>query len=102
LRAPTTDPVQPNWTSMGPTRRFLPGDSWLYVKLYTGTATADTLLRDYLAPVVEKAIDSGLASRWFFIRYGDPDWHVRLRFRGDPAKLYGELLPLLHEALAPA
>jgi thiopeptide-type bacteriocin biosynthesis protein len=85
-----------------PARRFLPGDEWLYVKLYTGTATADTLLREYLAPVVERALSDGIASSWFFLRYGDPDWHVRLRFRGDPARLYGELLPLLHAALAPA
>ena len=94
-RIVTTPPAEP-------ARRFLPGDSWLYVKLYTGTATADTLLREYIAPVVENAIQRGLASSWFFIRYGDPDWHVRLRFRGDPAKLYGELLPQIHEALAPA
>ena len=85
-----------------PARRFLPGDEWLYVKLYTGTATADTLLREYLQPVIDKAIAGGIASSWFFIRYGDPDWHVRLRFRGDPRRLYGELLPALHEALAPA
>jgi thiopeptide-type bacteriocin biosynthesis protein len=83
-------------------RRFLPGDEWLYVKLYTGTATADTLLREYLAPVIDRALAEGLASSWFFLRYGDPDWHLRLRFRGDPARLYGELLPLLHGALAPA
>ncbi|MBA3501543.1 MAG: lantibiotic dehydratase [Myxococcota bacterium] len=89
-------------TPASPTRRFLPGDEWLYVKLYTGTATADTLLRAYLAPVIEQAIASGICSSWFFLRYGDPDWHLRLRFRGDPRRLYGELLPLLHEALAPA
>jgi thiopeptide-type bacteriocin biosynthesis protein len=85
-----------------PARRFLPGDEWLYVKLYTGTATADTLLREHIAPVVERAVAEGIASSWFFLRYGDPDWHVRLRFRGDPARLSGELLPLLHAALAPA
>lgn len=83
-------------------RRFLPGDEWLYVKLYTGTATADTLLRDYLAPVIEQAIARGIASSWFFLRYGDPDWHLRLRFRGDPQRLSAELLPRLHAALAPA
>ena len=26
----------------------------------------------------------GAADRWFFIRYGDPDWHLRLRLHGEP------------------
>lgn len=95
-RAPTAPPVD------GATRRFLPGSPWLYLKLYTGTATADRLLRDHLAPAIETALASGLASSWFFLRYGDPDWHVRLRFTGDPQTLTSRLLPFLHAALAPA
>ena len=83
-------------------RRFLPGSPWLYLKLYTGPATADHVLRDYVAPAVDAAIARGLASSWFFIRYADPDWHVRLRFTGDPRTLTSHLLPALHEALAPA
>ncbi|MCW5808572.1 MAG: lantibiotic dehydratase [Deltaproteobacteria bacterium] len=83
-------------------RRFAPGSEWLYLKLYTGTATADALLREAIAPAVEAAIANGLCDSWFFIRYSDPDWHVRLRFHGDPQKLTGELLPYLHRALAPA
>lgn len=83
-------------------RRFHPGSSWLYLKLYTGHATADALLRDYLAPAIRTARAQGMAQTWFFLRYGDPDWHVRLRFSGDPKQLSGELLPFLYEALAPA
>lgn len=69
-------------------RTFLPGSEWLYARLYTGTATADTLLRDLVAPLVAGA------ERWFFLRYADPDWHLRVRVRGDVR----ELLPRLHEA----
>jgi thiopeptide-type bacteriocin biosynthesis protein len=39
--------------------------------------------------------------RWFFIRYGDPDWHLRLRFHGKPARLHEEVLPALQAAAAP-
>ena len=35
---------------------------------------------------------------WFFIRYSDPHWHVRFRVRGEPAWLYGEILPRLATA----
>lgn len=83
-------------------RRFPPGSSWLYLKLYTGSATADALLRQHLAPAIRAAVERGLATHWFFLRYGDPDWHLRLRFAGDPKRLTGELLPFLYEALAPA
>jgi len=82
-------------------RRFLPGSEWLYLKLYTGPATADVLLRD-LAPTIERALADNLASHWFFIRYGDPDNHLRLRFAGDPSVLAGCLLPRLHATLADA
>jgi thiopeptide-type bacteriocin biosynthesis protein len=71
----------------GPARSFLPGSEWLYVKLYTGAATADRLLAGAVAPLVKSALGSGAADGWFFIRYGDPDWHLRLRFHGPPERL---------------
>jgi lantibiotic biosynthesis protein len=82
-------------------RSFPPGSEWLYVKLYTGTVTADKILRDVVQPVTERALRSGAADRWFFIRYGDPDWHVRVRFHGAPQKLQGEVLPALQAVVAP-
>ncbi len=71
-----------------PARSFLPGSEWLYAKLYTGAATADRLLTEVVAPLVRSALGSGTADSWFFIRYGDPDWHLRLRFHGDPDRLH--------------
>lgn len=81
-------------------RSFPPGSEWLYVKLYTGTSTADGLLRDIVGPAVRDALDSGAADSWFFIRYGDPGWHLRVRLHGDPAALHGRVLPALQESLA--
>lgn len=82
-------------------RSFAPGSEWLYAKLYTGTATADALLRDVVRPVVAEAVASGAADGWFFIRFGDPDWHLRVRVHGDPARLLSEVVPRLHELAAP-
>jgi thiopeptide-type bacteriocin biosynthesis protein len=82
-------------------RSFVPCSQWLFVKLYTSPATADEVLRDVIRPVVEQVLAAGAADRWFFIRYGDPDWHLRLRFHGDPARLGGEVLPPLQAATAP-
>ena len=84
----------------GPERSFLPGSEWLYLKLYTGAATADRLLVETVAPLVKSALGSGAADSWFFLRYGDPDWHLRLRFHGAPERLR-QLAGGLPEVLAP-
>ena len=81
-------------------RRFPPGSEWLYVKLFTGTATADQVLRR-IASVLAWALTSGGADQWFFLRYGDPDWHLRLRIHGAPNRLLHETLPLLTRVTAP-
>jgi lantibiotic biosynthesis protein len=83
-------------------RHFPPGSEWLYAKLYTGTATADRLLRTTLAEALRTSSATGAVDRWFFIRYGDPDWHVRLRLHGEPRRLHAEVLPVLQEACASA
>src|SRR5262249_23604858 len=62
---------------------------------------ADDVLRTLVAPLVRGITASGAADSWFFIRYGDPDWHVRLRFGGKPERLMSEVLPALHAAAAP-
>ena len=82
-------------------RTFPPGSEWLYAKLYTGTATADLVLQKLVRPLVRAASRRGLIDSWFFIRYGDPDWHLRLRFHGSQRKLNLELLPLLQRSIAP-
>jgi thiopeptide-type bacteriocin biosynthesis protein len=82
-------------------RSFPPGSAWLYAKLYTGPATADQVLHELIRPVTAAALGSGAADRWFFIRYGDPDWHLRLRLHGRPERLHGEVLPALQAAAAP-
>jgi thiopeptide-type bacteriocin biosynthesis protein len=78
-------------------RIFPPGSEWLYAKLYGGTASADLILKDVVAPVVS----STAPERWFFLRYGDPHWHIRLRLRGDAAHLLSSTLPALRERLQP-
>ncbi|MFE5588347.1 thiopeptide-type bacteriocin biosynthesis protein, partial [Kitasatospora sp. NPDC056531] len=78
-----------------PRRRTVhgPGSTWLYAKLYCATARQDDLLSQELPALLEHL--PAAVDRWFFIRYLDPDPHLRLRFHGDPAALCGELLPAL-------
>jgi thiopeptide-type bacteriocin biosynthesis protein len=59
------------------------------------------MLGEIFAPLIREAVASGAADRWFFIRYADPDWHVRLRFHGRPERLHAEVLPALQAAASP-
>jgi thiopeptide-type bacteriocin biosynthesis protein len=82
-------------------REYPPGSEWLYAKIYCGESTTDRVLREAIAPVVREVIASGDAEKWFFIRYHDPDPHVRVRFAGDPARLLAKVMPALERAVAP-
>lgn len=82
-------------------RTFPPGSEWLYAKLYTGAVTADAVLCETVTPLVRSVLESGAADQWFFIRYADPHWHLRLRFHGNPERLHGEVLPALEAAISP-
>ena len=72
-----------------------PGTDWLFAKLYGPRALEDDLLTGPVPELCEQALASGAADDWFFIRYADPDPHLRLRFRGKPDRLIGALAPQL-------
>jgi thiopeptide-type bacteriocin biosynthesis protein len=80
---------------------YPPGSEWLEVRVDTGPATADRVLTGVVAPFVEDAVRRGLVDRWAFVRTGDPDRQLRLRFHGAPEVLTGPLWPALYAALAP-
>jgi thiopeptide-type bacteriocin biosynthesis protein len=83
----------------GPVRqRFTPGSEWLYARLYTGETIADAVLTHTVAPLVRETLGAGLADRWFFLRYRDPEFHLRIRFHGEPATLRARVLPAVEAA----
>jgi thiopeptide-type bacteriocin biosynthesis protein len=78
-----------------------PGSDWLYIKLYGGVATLDEILAQTLGPIVRSALTSGAAAQWFFIRYSDPQEHLRIRFHGRPDDLREKILPAIFAAFDP-
>jgi thiopeptide-type bacteriocin biosynthesis protein len=82
-------------------RTFAPGDEWLYAKLYCGPGMGDYVLRAVVEPLTRAAMASGAAGQWFFLRYSDPDHHVRVRLRGEPDRLRSEVLPLVTRLATP-
>lgn len=62
-------------------RNLIPGSEWLYCKFYTGVKSSDRILVEYIRPFVEKLKVSGEITASFFIRYNDPEFHLRLRLK---------------------
>lgn len=61
-------------------RNFSLGSKWLYYKVYTGVQTTDLILLEKLYPVILQLEKRQIIQKWFFIRYRDPDEHLRIRF----------------------
>lgn len=61
-------------------RIFGPGSEWLYVKIYSGTKNLEHILTEIVKPISDKLIDSKTIDKWFFLRYDDPGYHLRIRF----------------------
>jgi thiopeptide-type bacteriocin biosynthesis protein len=74
-------------------RRRPPGSEWLFVKLYCPRLLEEDLLTGPVYDFAEEVRATGLADAWFFIRYSDPDPHIRLRFHGAPECLTHQILP---------
>jgi thiopeptide-type bacteriocin biosynthesis protein len=74
--------------------RHLPGGEWLYAKLYVPERHQLAVLTRHLARLTDAASADG-SDTWFFIRYADPEAHLRLRFHGSAKSIWSDLLPEL-------
>lgn len=71
---------------------FLPGDRWIYFKFYCGYKTGDRIIEEILGPVSLELINAGLIDKWFFIRYADPDNHLRWRVLLSDLKYFQDVI----------
>ena len=64
-------------------RLLIPGqDDWFYFKLYGYSKRTNELI-SYLYDKLENLIVGHKAKQYFFIRYSDPDQHLRVRVRSE-------------------
>ncbi|MCF3106549.1 lantibiotic dehydratase [Streptomyces roseoverticillatus] len=76
--------------------RHLPGGEWLYAKLYVPERHQPTVLASHFGRLSSALqASAGEPGTWFFLRYTDPDPHLRVRFHGKPEALWTQLLPSL-------
>lgn len=98
LRGAPTRPAVPQKTvamasELAHDRLRAPGSDWLYLKLYYPRPLEEDVIAGPMREFCDFAGSAGLAEEWFFVRYADPDPHLRLRFHGDPDDLMRRLVP---------
>ena len=74
-----------------------PGTDWLYAKLYSPPTLENEMIAGPIRSFAQFATAAELADAWFFIRYADPDPHLRIRFHGQADVLVGPLMKALCE-----
>ncbi|HMG81827.1 MAG TPA: lantibiotic dehydratase [Ferruginibacter sp.] len=82
-------------------RSFALGSEWAYYKLYCGLKTADKILSEAIKPLTDELLRLKLIDQYFFIRYNDPEFHIRLRFHLTDINKIGELIQLVNNYLEP-
>ncbi len=81
-------------------RVYTPGSEWIYFKIYAGYKTLDNILSQDISFVVNKLNKKCVIKKWFFIRYAEPDSHIRIRFLVCDVKYIGDVILLLHNRIS--
>jgi len=77
------------------TRKFTPGTEWLYIKIYSSKYYIDHILTHEISSIIKKLEKDKIISKFFFIRYEDPHYHLRLRFLTSELKNLSLILEML-------
>lgn len=78
-------------------RVFPPHAEWNTWRMYAAPSFVERTLVEDLLPWLGTRAPAGGELEWFFVRHGDPDWHLCLRFRGPDPRAVDELRTELAE-----
>ena len=65
-------------------RIYLPGDEWVYLKIYCHPATSNSILIKCVRNIIAGLKKQNILKSWYFVRYNDPDNHLRIRIQTNP------------------
>ncbi|WP_316822639.1 lantibiotic dehydratase [Pedobacter gandavensis] len=84
-------------------RSFPPGSEWIYFKFYCGAHLSDEILEGLIRPVSEYLLSRQLSDQFFFIRYNDPNYHIRYRIHLNNYQKndFAEVIEYINQALEP-
>lgn len=78
---------------------FIIGSEWLYYKIYSGVKVADYILTEKLKIITENLLEQQYIDKWFFIRYADPENHLRFRLHLTDTKHCSYIISAIHKEL---
>ena len=82
-------------------RKFVIGDEWLYYKIYCGPKIADEILTNIINPLQKELKENQIIDKWFFIRYGDPKPHIRVRFHYNKPENVSIIINAINKQIGP-
>src|SRR3989339_1377917 len=62
-------------------RVFFPNEEWAYFKIFCNIRDSDNVLINSVYKIAYKLKKMNLISKWFYIRYFEEDYHLRIRFK---------------------
>lgn len=77
-------------------RTFYPGEEWIYIKIYMNAVNSDEFILSIIDPYIRTLKSMTVISEWFYIRYYDPDFHLRLRLKLLDLSNMNNLLSILY------
>lgn len=80
-------------------RVFIPGSEWIYLKIYLGHKVADDLLIGPIDKIMCSLVRKKVVHKYFFIRYQDPDFHLRIRILVYNQTDFKNVIPLFYNCL---
>ncbi len=82
--------------TLGKKVNFIPGDEWVYIKLYGVSKRVDEFIGYNLLPFCKELIMNKDIEKFFYIRYSDPEYHIRLRLKVNNIKLLSIVMSKLN------
>jgi class I lanthipeptide synthase len=73
-------------------RYALPGGRWSYLKLYAPARQHEELIAGPVRELTRVLRERGLVGNWFYVRYGDPEPHLRVRLHALNDEVQGAVL----------
>jgi thiopeptide-type bacteriocin biosynthesis protein len=86
-------------TSPKTNNSFSIGSEWLYFKIYTGVKSADLILTNAIKPILTELLNRKIIKCFFFIRFYDPNFHLRVRFKATDLTYLGDILECVNRHL---
>lgn len=82
-------------------RKFIIGDEWLYFKIYSGPKTLESILLKEIYLLVNELMQEQAIDKFFFIRYADPDYHLRIRFHLAQTINFAKVIQRFNQVIKP-